>query len=61
MLLYSRCHISSIDSAVVQVSEVLDVRQHVAAVVRSSSNGVACQVDQPQRLELAQVHDVVKG
>lgn len=61
MLLHGSSHISSIDSPVVQVCEPLDVGQHIAAVVRGGSNGVAGQVDQPQLLELPQVHDIIKG
>lgn len=61
MLLHGSGYINSIDSPVVQVCETLDVGQHIAAVVRGSSNGVAGQVDQPQLLELPQVHDIVKG
>ena len=61
MLFYGRCHISSDDTAVVQVSEVLDVGQHIAAVIRGRRNGVAGQVDQPQLLKLPQIHDIVKG
>lgn len=61
MLLHGGSYISSIDSPVVQVCQILDVGQHIAAVVSCSSNGVAGQIDQPKLLELPQVHDIVKG
>lgn len=54
-------HISSIDSAVVEIGEVLDVGQDIAAVVRRSCNGVLCQIDEPQLLELPKVHHVIEG
>lgn len=61
MLLHGSSYISSIDSPVIQVCEALDMGQHIAAVVRGGSNGVAGQVDQPKLLELPQVHDIIKG
>ena len=54
-------HVSSIDSAVVEIGEVLDVGQDIAAVVRRSCNRVLCQIDEPQLLELPQVHHIIKG
>lgn len=54
-------HICSIDSTIVKVGEVLDVGQHIAAIIWGSCNGVLSQIDEPQLLELPQVHDIVKG
>ena len=61
MLFYGRSYISSIEPTIIQVCEVLDVGQHITAIVRGCRNGVAAKVHQPQLLELSQVHDVVEG
>ena len=61
MLLNSSCHICRVDSPIVQIGEVFDMGEHIAAVVRGRSNGVPSQIDQPQLLELPQVHDIVKS